>query len=378
MNPVDRMSDAPAARRALAPAGERANGRVLAVYDSSRGNFSHVIAVGNVLADSFGGEVEVLTARPRLRLLAPILSGLAQGPVLAWLRRRPALRKFLWRLCFSGAVPSGPAPVCLVSTLRRGELVSILLARYWGCENYHIGRPKRHAQRDFTAVITPPGLTPAPDEIGLPIAPTSVDRQEAIDAGNRFLQAHNLSRPLWALLIGGDGSGYEFTAEEWRQLAQGLKRLAQEHRIAWLLTTSPRTTLAVEELLRRELSGPELAYGVWFGSRPEKVVAPFLGAAERIFVTEESTSMISDALVMGRPLYAVFPAKRNLKTWAARFVDQQEQECRLQRCSVGALQSLNLEELDGRFAPLTEDWEAVLARQIQARAPRAASVRRAA
>jgi mitochondrial fission protein ELM1 len=47
---------------------------------------------------------------------------------------------------------------------------------------------------------------------------------------------------------------------------------------------------------------------VWYSQTPRKVTKAFLGLADRVFVTMDSLTMITEAVASGRPTVALCPA----------------------------------------------------------------------
>ena len=89
----------------------------------------------------------------------------------------------------------------------------------------------------------------------------------AAEAAEAYLAQTGLKpAPRWTLVIGGDGGGYCYTPADWTQLRDTACRLAAQHGIRWLLTTSRRTPPVAE--------GSEVFHGL--GHRPG-VVGPDAG-----------------------------------------------------------------------------------------------------
>ena len=49
------------------------------------------------------------------------------------------------------------------------------------------------------------------------------------------------------------------------------------------------------------------AYFVAYNKKPEKILFPFLGLSKVVFVTEESSSMISEGISSQKPIYTLSP-----------------------------------------------------------------------
>ena len=63
----------------------------------------------------------------------------------------------------------------------------------------------------------------------------------------------------------------------------------------------------MEKLLKDELKDDVCCYFVSYNEKPEKILLAFLGLSDSIFVTEESSSMISEAISSGKSTYTISP-----------------------------------------------------------------------
>jgi len=147
--------------------------------------------------------------------------------------------------------------------------------------------------------------------IVLDVAPTMIDREKMDEAAAQFIKSHkkalmNGVTPYWVMLIGGDGSGYSYSKEDYKAIAESLLILAKKYQIRWLLTTSRRTNLSNEKVIKGILnSSDEVAHTVYFNESPEKVMQAYLGLGDFIFCTEDSTSMVSEAVISQKPVISL-------------------------------------------------------------------------
>jgi len=116
----------------------------------------------------------------------------------------------------------------------------------------------------------------------------------------------------WAMMIGGRSRSHHFDADDWTALADGINASARAHGIRWLVSTSARTGEAAEAILDARLDRDAVADLVLWGRKPDKCAAAYLGAAERVFVTRDSLTMLSEAVASGRPTVAVAPRASHL------------------------------------------------------------------
>ena len=55
------------------------------------------------------------------------------------------------------------------------------------------------------------------------------------------------------------------------------------------------------------LDPANVADAIWWSNRPEKRMQAFLGSAERNFITQDSMTMVSEAIASGKPVEVVYP-----------------------------------------------------------------------
>lgn len=117
---------------------------------------------------------------------------------------------------------------------------------------------------------------------------------------HRFWQAPNL-------LIGGDGSGYRYNQQDWQTLGAALISLAQRYDIQWLITNSRRTDPTLLERLSEQINDKTTAQFCRYDLPNQPCIQSLLGASNRIFCTEDSLSMLSEAVAMNKPVVSLRP-----------------------------------------------------------------------
>jgi hypothetical protein len=109
-----------------------------------------------------------------------------------------------------------------------------------------------------------------------------------------------LGRPLTGVVIGGDLKGRPFTLDDGRALLAGLQRLKKGTGGALAITPSRRTPAGVIALLAEAFAGDPRVF-LWdrAGDNPYRGI---LALADRLVVTSDSVSMVSEALATGHPV----------------------------------------------------------------------------
>ncbi|MBV1874587.1 MAG: mitochondrial fission ELM1 family protein [Gammaproteobacteria bacterium] len=119
--------------------------------------------------------------------------------------------------------------------------------------------------------------------------------------------SRTVEKKYYALLIGGNGAGYHYKEADWLKLADAINCIAEKDNIHWLITTSRRTGYKAEEILADKINKTTINKVVWYGKNPEKVVLSFLTRAHKVFCTEDSLSMISEAIYSEKPVLTLQP-----------------------------------------------------------------------
>ena len=224
----------------------------------------------------------------------------------SWL---PAHRQAPGLLQYGLAAPPGPPwPELLITCGRRSASVSVAVRRASGgrCFTVHIQNP-RIPLRHFDLVVPPrhDGVT-GPNVLATRVALHRLTSERLAAAGDAW--RGRLGNLNVAVLLGGRSRSHRFTPETVAALADGLAGL--QGPIA--VTASRRTEPGVVAVLRARL--PEAWF--WDGTGCNPYLA-MLALARHIVVTEDSVSMISEAVSTGKPVYAARMAGSNRRL--ARF-----------------------------------------------------------
>jgi mitochondrial fission protein ELM1 len=235
------------------------------------------------LAQAVADVVEEKTAPPRN--LAGLLAGLTASPRLA--------RDF-----------GQPWPDVLVTCGRRSAPIAVALKRASGGRiiAVHIQDPRAFRDAfDLIIAMDHDRLPSGPGVIKVATALHDVTPQALAEAvahwRTRFM---TLGRPLAGVMIGGDLRGRPFTLADGGRLVAGLMRLRREAGAGLAITPSRRTPLAVRALLAEAFGNDDRVF-LWDleGANPYRGI---LALADRLVVTTDSVSMVSEAIATGRPV----------------------------------------------------------------------------
>jgi len=305
--------------------------RVLAVSDGRPGHFNQVKGVLRALGYHFEittdwWEIRLRTGALR-RLLGWWLNSSRRAPDASWL-------KWFYR----GAPAPRVHPDLVISAGGNTLYANAWLARRHACRNIFVGDIRKLEPRLFWRVISYLPASPSPPFIHWPFTPVPITPED-------LPLPHGQAAPVWALLIGGDGGGYRYTAQDWDDLVQALRGIHEALGVRWALTTSRRTGREGEERLRA-LEGNGLVARLSLFSRDQgDHYLDLVGMAERILCTEDSHMMLTEAIASGRPVLSVRPRHGQAHASNQYFIDQY--------LAAGLLQRRSLQELAGAWTP----WE---------------------
>lgn len=121
------------------------------------------------------------------------------------------------------------------------------------------------------------------------------------------------------IVIGGDNKLFTLSKEKLQAQLDTIVEAYKEYEVA--ITTSPRTSKEIEELIMSYA----FDYEVIFSKNPINPIPDFLEQCETVFITGDSTSMISEAVSYGKSNVVVLPLESKQENKFTRFIDVLEQ-----------------------------------------------------
>ena len=203
-----------------------------------------------------------------------------------------------------------PASGCdlIVSAGGKTSFANAWLARTLRVPNIFFGSLRRLSPQLFNLVLTLEPADATPVSLVLDLPPGIIDENTLSAQAAQFREQHELvDQRCWCMLIGGDGAGYHYHGPDWQALAQAMNRLAAHYAIRWLVVSSRRTGYPAAQQLRHLLEPDSLAVQCWHDSGDEYHAGAFMGTAEKVFVTEDSMTMLGEAISARRPVYSLRP-----------------------------------------------------------------------
>lgn len=224
------------------------------------------------------------------------------------LRRIPALRKGLVSVAPGSREQIRPPwPDLLITVGYAGVGVARHIKELSGRRTklVHIGNP-RSALDDFDLQITTPQYArgPAPNllELPLPIGNPARSAQSTIEE-LRWLR--DFPRPRRLVAVGGPARHWELDHKALTDAIQDIRD--KQPAGSLIVATSNRTRTPTRRLLSRLVTGDRAALVDSFPSFPT-----LLAQCDEIYVTADSVSMLSEAVLTGKPT-GMIPIKRSLR-----------------------------------------------------------------
>ena len=131
----------------------------------------------------------------------------------------------------------------------------------------------------------------------------------SIGALHHFTKVNKIINPeLLTCIVGGDNQHYNFDYKDAYKLCEKLLELKKNHlNIILKVITSRRTSQLVKEIINKKLKN---IASIWNGEG-ENPYREAIQTSAFFIVTSDSTSMISEAAISGRPIYIYhLPFKR--------------------------------------------------------------------
>jgi len=192
-----------------------------------------------------------------------------------------------------------------------------VMARRLGAPVAAILYPGGYRLSTFDCIMAPAFDQPPSETniIRIPINLTAVDMGFYADAAGAFRQRHAPTSPAVGVVIGGPTPFSPMTAETLAQHLDALFKLT-EGRERWV-TTSRRTPAWADEVIARYPFDYALVYRRDATFNP---IPAFVTLCERLFVTADSTGMISEAVTCGTANVEVLAVPSGKECKFARFL----------------------------------------------------------
>lgn len=283
----------------------------------------------------------------------------------------------LWGLFYTASEQINGKPDLIVSHLGSTEHSSVSLSQYWDIPNIYIGTPRHYAASVFSMIVSgyETDKKNAPNVLSLETVPSHILPEDAENygVGLRHELGMGYDRPIWCFLVGGDCAGYRYSTRDWDAVGDFMAACAEELGVSWLITTSRRTGFAAEIQMRSCLeNAPWLLRASWHHTGEQRSLAELVGASSHCVVTEESLSMISDCVSLGRQVYTWGGACRHVSSLKCsnvirirKFLDKLEARKRIIRLPDLSISSINQFDVSCETVPVNQRWDSMVKKKAR-------------
>ena len=293
------------------------------------------------------------------------------GRVLAELLLRGAPPRSLLAFGYGLDTRQLPKMDLIVSAGGETLVANAAMARLTGAPNIFCGSLRRLPPEAFALVVSSYARHAALPRHVVALKPNGIDP----DTLGRAKEARTLgpaSPPkLAGLLIGGDSGYFRYEREEWQALLAFLRKSHLAHGTRWAVSTSRRSPPEVGDALAVMAAEPDspIAELIDFRTAGPGTLPRVFARAEAIVCTEDSSTMLSEAVCARLPVVGVSPARHGFK--------DEEREYREFMRAEGWCRFLPLAELTperfveelGAVEPLAENHLDRLAAALRERLP---------
>lgn len=259
------------------------------ISDGLPGHYNQSIGLSNAMQSRFKYKVIVIDVQLKYKAVRSLMRLIAN--FFPYLVGTSSFSLFYQH----GELPP-KKPNLIISAGGNTLFANIALSKSYGVNNIHSGTLKHYKSDLIDKVFTVVPLKDVSNNVVLDLPPANICQGKTTSA-----------QPYYTLLIGGDGAGYLYTDSDWKQLALAIVEIAKRDSISWKITTSRRTGKIVEEQLSNHIDEKVINEVVWFSSNPQKVVKRFLEEGRVIFCTEDSLTMVSEAIYAHKPVVTLQP-----------------------------------------------------------------------
>ena len=241
----------------------------------------------------------------------------------------------------------------VISCGRKSVIPSIALKKRFGNEifNIHIQDPKV-SFKHFDLIISPKHDNINGNNVLQTQGSIHYLTKKEITENSKYLQLDKGKKQFVAFIIGGPNRYYDYSDEQIHYVFNKIKTLFTPDKFKIIVIPSYRTP---ERVIKKAYNTFSVNHNV-IKSIDKKAYLCSLAIADYIIVTCDSTSMISEAAVTGKPVYmAMMKAKRSIKRFKSFYT--QFKDLGIAKELTDSIDNWSYDKLDevNRIAPLIKE-----------------------
>jgi hypothetical protein len=232
----------------------------------------------------------------------------------------------------------------IISTGGTTSFLNIMLGKYFDCPNIYCSSLRGLNHKHFTHIVSLEKHN-YKNEIIVELAPLNITYN--IENIQKFKEQYNISDSdsIISVLIGAKTEYYPFKDYEIIDMIKSIVFLSEQYNKTVLITTSRRTSINVEKELQKITKlNKTVKKCVCYNIQAEKVVNTFLYLSDIVFVTEDSGSMISEALLSKKRVYTIKTKLSKPKGIYKRFIKRLQDNSRLISLDINQIKDINFNE----------------------------------
>ncbi len=286
--------------------------RVLLLADDKPGHYH--LAEGVIAALARRRHVEVTRIEVRRhrvfpnRMLAEAMSSSLMSPAA------------VLRLAYGIRSDSPGAADLIVSAGGDTIVPNAAFARVLGARNIFCGSLRRLSSEHFSLIVSSYESHRAIPRHLVTLKPNAIDPDAPERRRERPAQLANGYPPLAGLLVGGDSGLFKFQDAEWATLRDFLDATHRTGRTRWIISTSRRTSAPVADAFAELVkSNSSIAELIDYRTAGPGSLGRLFQSADAILATEDSSTMISEAVSQRLRVVGVSPATHSFKKDEAEY-----------------------------------------------------------
>ena len=207
----------------------------------------------------------------------------------------------------------------IISCGRKSVIPSIALKRRFGKEifNIHIQDPKVSLNY-FDLIVSPDHDKLSGDNVINTKGSIHYVTKKDILENAHFLNINKEKKKIVSFIIGGPNKYFKFTNEQIDHLFNDVKRIFTTDKYKIVIIPSYRTP---ERVIKKAFEAFSFNHTV-IRAVDKRAYLSSLSIADHLVITGDSTSMISEAAVTGKPIYVAMLASSKISTKFSKFYDQ--------------------------------------------------------
>jgi mitochondrial fission protein ELM1 len=240
-----------------------------------------------------------------------------------WLRRRINAKTFypprMLRMAYRIQADELPKPDLVVSAGGETQMPNICVTRLFDVPNIYCGSLLRGlGPENFSLIISSYDSDTISPRHLVALKPAAIDPDALGRSKDIPRYGPGLKPQLAGLLIGGNAGPFRYRRSEWECLLSFARDVSKEWGTRWLVSTSRRTPDHVADMITALAEDKTVVERfIDYRSAGPGTLPQIFGAAEIIVCTEDSSTMISEAVSARLPVVGVAPA-------AHKFTDEEQ------------------------------------------------------